>query len=74
MLKALVIHPPQSKNWDLGDIWHICNAEIKKCQHTHKKVRVKDLLWSANLGVYVAVFELPAVLSPGVRAKERVHR
>ena len=57
-LKALVVYPNE-KVKDYGDLLAIGRSEAKRILKTHKNVNVKDILYSAKLGVYIIVFEVP---------------
>ena len=58
MLRALVIVPSQRAR-ELGDLLAIARAEAQKREHTHKTVKIKALEFFAQLGVYVAIYEVP---------------
>ena len=57
-LKALVVFPNE-KVRDYGDLLAIGRAEAKRLLRTHENVNVKDILYSAKLGVHIIIFEVP---------------
>jgi len=57
-LKALVVFPNE-KVRDYGDLLAIGRAEAKRILKTHRNVNVKDILYSAKLGVHIIIFEVP---------------
>ena len=57
MLKALVI-TPNSKTSDIGCLLAIARAEARKREHTQDNPPVRALVFVAELGVYVAVYEV----------------
>jgi len=44
---------------DYGDLLAVARAEAKKMLRTQRNVRVVDILYSAKLGLYVVLFEVP---------------
>ena len=57
-LKALAVFPNE-KVRDYGDLLAIGRAEAKRILKTHRNVNVKDILYSAKLGVHIIIFEVP---------------
>jgi len=57
-LKALVIFPNDGLG-DFGDLLAVGRAEAKRILRTRENVNVRDILYSAKLGVHIIVFEVP---------------
>ena len=58
MLKALVISPNE-KTVDLGSLLAIARAEACRREQTKVNPTVRALVFVAEIGVYVAVYETP---------------
>ncbi len=56
MMKALVI-TPNEKTVDLGSLLAVARAEARKRERVEVNPPVRALLFVAELGVYVAVYE-----------------
>ena len=56
MLKALVI-APNEKTVDLGSLLAIARSEACKREHVGENPPVRALVFVAELGVYLAVYE-----------------
>ena len=56
MLKALVI-TPNEKTTEVGSLLAIARAEACKREHVKENPPVRALVFVAELGVYVAVYE-----------------
>ena len=65
MLKALVI-VPNKKTSDAGDLLAIARAEARKREHSQHNPPIRSLIFVSELGVYVAVYEVEVVQTPGV--------
>ena len=57
MLKALVI-VPNEKTKEIGSLLAVARAEACRCETTNVNPPVKALVFFAELGVYVAVYEV----------------
>ena len=62
MLKALVI-TPNEKTAEFGSLLAIARSEACKREHTQVNPPVRALVFVAELGVYVAVYEVPETKS-----------
>jgi hypothetical protein len=60
MLKALVVFPNE-KTVDFGCLLAIARAEACRREHVKVNPTVRALVFVAELGVYVAVYEAPNV-------------
>lgn len=58
MLKALVIVPNAQTN-EFGSLLAVARAEARKREHADKNSPVRSLLFVPELGVYVAIYEVP---------------
>ncbi len=58
MLKALVISPNE-RTVDLGSLLAVARAEACRREHVSVNPTVKALVYVAEVGVYVAVYEAP---------------
>jgi hypothetical protein len=57
ILKALII-VPNEKTIDLGSLLAIARSEACKREHTQENPVVRAMLFVAELGVYVAVYQV----------------
>jgi len=62
LLKSIIIRPPSAFN--MQDIVKIACAEIRKKEHSHNYVPLKDVHFSPLLNVFVVVYD---VQDPDVR-------
>jgi len=58
MLKALVI-TPNEKTVEFGTLLAIARTEARKREHSNVNPPVRGLVFIADVGVYVAVYEVP---------------
>jgi len=65
-LKALVVYPNDEVD-DFGDLLAIGRAEAKRILRTRENVNVKDILYSAKLGVHIIIFEIPESAMVGAK-------
>lgn len=64
ILKALII-VPNEKTTDLGSLLAIARSEACKREHTQENPVVRAMVFVAELGIYVAVYEGPAKIENG---------
>ena len=64
ILKALVI-VPNEKTTDLGSLLAIARSEACKREHVQENPIVRAMVFVAELGIYVAVYEGPAKIENG---------
>jgi len=65
VLRALVI-VPNSRTKQVSALLAIAKAESKKKEHSDRTPDVLALKFIPELGVYVALYEVPDVQKPGV--------
>jgi hypothetical protein len=58
MLKALVV-VPNERTKEVGALLAVARAEARKREHADKNPPVCSLLFVPDLGVYVAIYEIP---------------
>ncbi len=63
MLKALVISPNE-KTVDVGSLLAVARAEACRREHTSVNPTVRALVFVAELGVYIAVYEAVEKTAP----------
>jgi len=64
VLKALVI-APNERTFDFGDLLAIARSEACRREHTSVNPTVKALVFVAEVGVYVAVYQVMDQLENG---------
>ncbi|MGA2523710.1 MAG: hypothetical protein ABSF65_06100 [Candidatus Bathyarchaeia archaeon] len=69
MLKALVINPNEH-TVDFGCLLAIARSEACRREQTRLNPRVRALVFVADLGVFVAVYEATDKTSPDQKGKE----
>jgi len=65
MLKSLVIIP-NKRTKELGSILQIARCEARKRERADRNPPIRALRFFPELGVYVALYEVPDVQKPGV--------
>lgn len=74
MLKALVISP-NDKTGDVGSLLAVARAEACRREHVQVNPLVRALVFVAEVGVYVAVYEVADCQGlAGKQAVERIDR
>lgn len=68
MLKALVI-VPNIRTKEYGSLLAVARAEARKREHTQDNPPIRSLIFVPELGVYVALYEVPDVQKPGAAKK-----
>lgn len=68
MLKSLVI-VPNNRTKELGSILQIARCEARKREHSQQNPPIRALQFFPELGVYIAVYEVPDVQKPGAAKK-----
>ncbi len=64
MLKALVILSNE-RSQDMGALLAIARAEAQKREHTHKHLKIRNILYCPVTKVFVALYECSKPLKQG---------
>jgi len=71
MLKSLVV-VPNNRTKDLGSILQIARCEARKRERADRNPPIRALRFFPELGVYVALYEVPDVQKPGAAKKMKL--
>ena len=66
MLKALVILPNE-KTTEVGSLLAVARSEARKREHTNDNPPIRALHYLPEIGVYIAVYEVPEIKDPKSR-------
>jgi hypothetical protein len=69
MLRALVI-TPNDKTTEFGSLLAVARAEARKREHTQDSPAIRALFFVSEIGVYVAVYEIPELTSKSIQDKK----
>jgi hypothetical protein len=68
MLKALVV-VPNERTKEVGALLAIARAEARNREHADKNPPIRSLLFVPDLGVYVAIYEVPETQTNKAKVK-----
>ena len=69
MFKAIVVFPNKGTN-EFGSLLAVVRAEARKREHTQGNPAIRALVFVAELGLYVAVYEVSELPLKNIQVKK----